>query len=247
METIANFSGGITSAIATKKALKDFPEMKIVFIDTGSHHPDMGRFINDCSSWFGKEIITLKSAYEDVFDCLRRNKFINSAYGSCCTKLLKTRVRQQYEYENQIDVYIWGFEYSQKEIKRAERIKGKYPEFKHIFPLIDKKITKENALCILEKAGIQKPKMYELGYQNNNCVGCVKGGMGYWNKIRVDFPEVFQEMAELEKEIGHSCLKHFNGYETDPLFLEDLPPTAGNFKKEIMPDCSVLCTQLSLI
>lgn len=31
--------------------------------------------------------------------------------------------------------------------------------------------------------------MYDLGYANNNCIGCVKGGIGYWNKIRIDFPE----------------------------------------------------------
>ncbi len=37
--------------------------------------------------------------------------------------------------------------------------------------------------------------MYDLGYPNNNCIGCVKGGMGYWNKIRKDFPEVFQKRA----------------------------------------------------
>ena len=32
-----------------------------------------------------------------------------------------------------------------------------------------------------------------MGYNNNNCIGCIKGGMGYWNKIRVDFPEVFEK------------------------------------------------------
>ena len=37
-----------------------------------------------------------------------------------------------------------------------------------------------------------RPLMYDLGYPNNNCIGCVKGGMGYWNHIRKDFPEVFE-------------------------------------------------------
>ena len=49
--------------------------------------------------------------------------------------------------------------------------------------------------------------MYKLGYNNNNCIGCVKGGIGYWNKIRVDFPAEFDRMAELERKIGHAVLK----------------------------------------
>ena len=58
---------------------------------------------------------------------------------------------------------------------------------------------------ISERLGIKRPIMYDLGYSNNNCIGCVKGGMGYWNKIREDFPEVFQARAKLEREIGRSC------------------------------------------
>ena len=75
--------------------------------------------------------------------------------------------------------------------------------------------------------------MYDLGYPNNNCIGCVKGGMGYWNKIRVDFPEVFKKRAELEREIGHSCL---NG-----VFLDELEPDRGNMNLEVFPDCSIMC------
>jgi len=52
---------------------------------------------------------------------------------------------------------------------------------------------------MVERAEIELPEMYKLGYEHNNCVGCVKGGMGYWNKIRVDFPLRFKEYADMEK------------------------------------------------
>ena len=42
--------------------------------------------------------------------------------------------------------------------------------------------------------------MYKLGYKNNNCIGCVKGQAGYWNKIRKDFPDVFDQMS---KDLGN--------------------------------------------
>ena len=75
--------------------------------------------------------------------------------------------------------------------------------------------------------------MYDLGYQNNNCIGCVKGGMGYWNKIRQDFPEVFEQMAKLEREVGHSCI---NG-----VYLDELDPCRGRMEDEIMQDCGIMC------
>ena len=79
--------------------------------------------------------------------------------------------------------------------------------------------------------------MYDLGYSNNNCVGCPKGGIGYWNKIRVDFPEVFELRAKREREIGHTCLKDKNG----PIYLDELDPNRGRMEDEIMEECSIFC------
>ena len=55
------------------------------------------------------------------------------------------------------------------------------------------------------------PKMYKLGYSHNNCVGCVKGGNGYWNRIRIDFPDVFKKMSKIERDIGVTILKYRSG------------------------------------
>ena len=49
--------------------------------------------------------------------------------------------------------------------------------------------------------------MYELGYNNNNCLGCFKGGMKYWRKIRKNFPDIFQKTAKLERFKASTCLK----------------------------------------
>ncbi|CAK7024888.1 MAG: hypothetical protein EUB_02291 [Eubacterium sp.] len=65
-----------------------------------------------------------------------------------------------------------------------------------------------------------------MGYPNNNCIGCVKGGMGYWNMIRKDFPEVFSRMAKLERDIRHSCIKN--------CFLDELEPNRGRKPKMIL-------------
>ena len=81
-------------------------------------------------------------------------------------------------------------------------------------------------------------KMYKLGYNNNNCIGCVKGGMGYWNKIRVDFPLHFDRMAKLERQIGYTCLH--NDKEGN-IYLDELDPKRGRMTKEVMPNCGLVC------
>ena len=81
--------------------------------------------------------------------------------------------------------------------------------------------------------GIELPEMYKLGYPNNNCIGCVKGGKGYWNKIRVDFPETFERMTKAERAAGYSCIKG--------TFLDELDPNAGRENKIVMPNCGLLC------
>lgn len=111
------------------------------------------------------------------------------------------------------------------------------PDFHHEFPLIDWNLTKEDAHGICVCLGIKRPAMYDIGYSNNNCIGCVKGGKGYWNQIRRDFPEVFADRAKMEREIGHSILHDKKGM----IFLDELDPNAGRMSEEIMEECSIAC------
>lgn len=149
---------------------------------------------------------------------------------------VKKRTRKQWEYENKdYDItYVWGFDCT--EVHRANRLKDTMIEFSHEFPLIENNISKAQAHGMCETLGVKRPVMYDLGYSNNNCIGCVKGGMGYWNKIRVDFPEVFERMAKLEREIGASCIKGN--------YLDELDPERGRMEKEIMPECGIACEML---
>ncbi len=233
MRILAWFFGGCTSAVACKLAIELYGKdnVEIVYIETGSHHPDHGRFLSDCESWYDKKILTIRSSkYSSVFDVIDKDAFINGPFGARCTKMLKQQVRLDYEkLHPEITHQVWGFEYSPREINRADRLRKKYMAHEHLTPLIDKKHTKRDALQVLEKIGMDLPAMYLLGYSNSNCVGCVKGGMAYWNKIRVDFPEVFAEMCRAERKINHSCLRG--------TFLDALDPSAGRGQKPLVSDC----------
>lgn len=230
-------SAGVSSFVAGY-LVKDTVD-KFIYIDIADQHPDSLRFITDCEKALGKPIEILRSEeYKRVGDVCRSFRFVNSAYGAKCTEILKKRVRKKWEYDHrEYDItYVWGMDLNEKH--RADRLVETMIEFHHEFPLIDKGLSKQDAHGILAQLGIKRPKMYDLGYSNNNCVGCVKGGKGYWNKIRVDFPDVFEDRARMEREIGHSILHDENG----SIYLDELDPNAGNMQSEILEDCSIFCS-----
>lgn len=228
-------SAGISSFIAGWLVRDSVDEW--IYIDVKDQHPDSIRFIHDCESLIGKEIQILRSEkYEDVADVVRKTGMINSPWGASCTGMLKKAVRKKWEQEQYSKgvsdfTYVWGMDFNER--NRKESIIKNFPEFSHEFPLIDKMLSKEDCHALANRIGLKRPLMYEMGYNNNNCIGCVKGGMGYWNRIRKDFPEVFESRAKLEREVGHSCL---NG-----TFLDELDPEAGRMSPEIMEDCSIMC------
>lgn len=231
--TIAWFSAGVTSTIACKLALKKYPDVQIFYIDTGSEHPDNERYLKDCEKWFGQEIeIRRNSKYTSAMDVWQKKRFINSPNGAPCTFELKKKVR--YAIEDELKIYdrqIFGFDNT--ELLRAKRFTEQNCTLKPEYPLIDADLSKRDCMAILLRIGIELPAMYRLGYHNNNCIGCCKGGMGYWNKIRYDFPDVFTKMARLERDIGHTCIKD--------TYLDQLDLHRGHYPQELEPECSIFC------
>jgi hypothetical protein len=237
MLIVSYFSAGVSSAVATKLAIDQIDRIFYTHID--DQHPDTMRFVTECEGWFGKPVEIWQSPYfKTVDEVCRYRKFLkNRNSGAPCTEKLKRDVRKQFEYDQKGNLRIvWGMDYTEKD--RAEKIRRYMPEHEHLFPLIDQKITKEQAHEIMTASGIKRPAMYDLGYHNNNCIGCIKGGMGYWNKIRVDFPDVFAARARLERYIGYSI--------TQGVFLDELRPEQGRHDPPITGDCGILCEIMAL-
>ena len=233
---IAWWSAGVTSAVATKLAIEEHGKENVrpIYFQIDSSHPDNIRFKAQCEEWYGKEIeVHQAPKYKDQFEVILGDKYVNGPGGARCTLVLKKRVRQKIEKDSYYNGQVFGFEYSKKEINRAIRFKEQYPSALPMFPLIEQKMTKQECLYFLEKQGTMRPTMYTLGYGNNNCIGCVKGGKGYWNKIRQDFPDHFDKMAKAERVVGNSCIRG--------VFLDELGVDEGRQQKMIMPDCGNFC------
>lgn len=233
MKVLNWFSCGAASAVAAKLSAGD-----VVYCDTGSEHPDNMRFLKDIESWLGQKITIMKNEkYKNIWDVFEKTKYLVGVNGARCTIELKKSIR--HKIEANYDIQIFG--YTVEEKNRAERLLEQNPEIKAKFPLIDNQLTKQDCLGLLAEAGIEIPTMYKLGYRNNNCIGCVKGGVGYWNKIRMDFPKVFWRMAKVERKLNVAINKKYIDKKRIRIFLDELPTNMGNYKTELDISCGVMC------
>jgi hypothetical protein len=231
------FSCGDASAVACALALKKYKadrEVVIARICINSEHPDNDRFADDCAEWFGSPIIELRSEkYVDTWDVWEDRKYIAGIAGAPCTNILKKEVRRAFQRHD--DLHIFG--YTAEECVRAERFKENNLELSVECPLIDARLTKPDCHALVRSADIQIPAMYVLGFDNNNCIGCPKGGAGYWNMIRKHFPEQFKRMCELSRRLGARLVKQ----DGKRVFLEELRPETGRQKDEPVISCSAFC------
>jgi len=237
------YSCGVTSAVAAKIAYDKFKDkypIEIVYCDTGSEHHSNDLFTKQVSQWIGKDIKILKSKiYMDIWEVFTKTRYLAGVNGARCTSELKKVVRR--DFEDVHDLQVFGFDNS--EAKRIERFGENNPEVNTYFPLMDESLSKQYCIDIITENNIDLPTMYKMGYKNNNCIGCVKGQMGYWNKIRVDFPAIFSRMAKVERELNVALCKTYAGDgKRKRVFLDELKPGQGKYESELETmKCGLVC------
>jgi hypothetical protein len=233
------FSCGAASAVATKLALSQYRDDEVVIarcrID--EEHQDNDRFAADCEKWFGRSITVLShprfgSSIENVF-AIRR--YMSGIHGAPCTYHLKKQVREAFE--RPADLHVFGYTCDKEDWTRWDAFLDAN-NIAAVAPLIERMLTHADTLAMIEDAGIVLPAMYKLGYQHNNCIGCVKAtGAGYWNKVRKDFPLVFQRRAEQSRELGCKLVK----LDDERIYLDELKPNTGRYNDEPEIQCGIFC------
>lgn len=243
---LAQFSCGAASAVATKLILAEYGDrVTIVNAYIEEEDPDNRRFAADCEKWFGRPIVNLRDVKYGasairVFETVG---YIKGPNGASCTARIKRGLLR--EFEKPGDVLVLG--YTAEEQWRLDDWLDNWPDRPIITPLIDRGLTKEDCKAMVMRAGIELPRMYRLGYDNANCIGCVKGGLGYFRAIREDFPEKFERLAQAEDKVasihGENAfiLRHRSGPLKGKRFpLRELP--AGPIHRgEPLPACGLFC------
>lgn len=244
---VCQFSCGAASAVATKIALAVYGADRCVILNAyiEEEHPDNRRFAAECEAWFGKPITNLRdtkynaSAIE-VFETVG---YIKGRYGAACTTRIKRGLLRTFEQPD--DTLVLG--YTAEEEDRYDEWIETWPDRKIVAPLIARGLFKEDCKAMVLRAGIRLPHMYELGYDNANCIACVKGGLGYFRAIREDFPEQFERLAQAEGKVAalHGENAYILRHRSGPLKGKRFPlrelPAGKAHRGEPLPSCGLFC------
>lgn len=243
METIAVwFSSGAASAVAAMQTLAQYGDtcnVRVLNNPVIEEDADNLRFLRDVEDWLGVEIETVKNhkypncSAVEVWD---KRGYMSGNAGAPCTLELKKMARQQFEMDNDIDWHILGF--TAEEDKRFCNFQER--ERRNTLPVLSEAgLSKAACYSKLVEAGIKPPRIYEMGYPNANCIGCVKAtSPTYWNHVRKMHPAVFEARAEQSRRIGAKLVR----YKGKRIYLDELPADAmGRPMKTLDFECGIFC------
>jgi hypothetical protein len=176
VRVISWFSCGAASAVATVLAAIKYGDIEAIYCRVVEEHEDNLRFLDDFTRVTGipVKVIMDEKHQGSIYEVFTKRKFIKGKEGAPCTMILKKDMRKAYQRPGDIQV----FGYTVEEQDRADRFIDGNNDVREDFILIDNGITKQDCYAHLTRLGLQLPAMYYLGYSNNNCIGCVKGGDG---------------------------------------------------------------------
>jgi hypothetical protein len=223
---------GVNSAVATLFALAENPDVIPVHCDLGdSVDADSRRFIDDLEGLYRKPIVRIRSSkYANVDEVFEKRKYMAGINGAICTSEMKVAPRLDFQLPS--DRHIWGYAADKTDKTRFAKMLKAYPELSQRSPLIELGVTKAESHEIIAALGVRRPRVYDLGMPNGNCLGCVKSqSPRYWSHCRKHFPEVFARRAEQSRRLGVRLVqikKHVR------IFIDEIPldyPTEikGNF------------------
>lgn len=239
------FSCGAASAVAAKLTLERYGDtcaVRVLNNPVIEEDEDNRRFLADVQDWLGVQIEDVRNSKypnasaEEVWD---RRGGMSFPHGAPCTFHLKKEARQQWENDNKPDWHVLGF--GAEEQDRHDMFT--LTERANVLPvLIDAGMTRQDCFEYVVNAGLKPPRIYDLGYPNANCIGCVKAtSPTYWNHVRKMHPEVFARRAEQSRRLGAKLARVNNAR----VYLDELPPTATRrpLASLKMPECGLFCEE----
>lgn len=214
MKQIVSFSGGIGSFCVLKRVLPRYSptDVIIVFMDTLFEDEDLYRFNNDVFAYVRKnypqvEIHILCDGRTPIDVSFQNHVVLNNRFPTC-SKVLKSSLFRHWLKENgmgQNDAVVHiGIDAG--ETRRCPAITANY---KHTvrYLLVEEGISDKSAmLAELSEWHIEIPRLYQLGFDHNNCGGrCFRGGIKHFERLREVMPERFYEFMEIERHLADNA------------------------------------------
>lgn len=243
MKHVVMFSGGVGSWAAAKRVAEaeGTDDLVLLFTDTKMEDQDLYRFLSEAADDVGgwlEEIAEGRDPWQIFFD----ERFLGNTRADPCSKILKRQLSRSW-IENRFEphevvVYV-GIDWT--ESHRFERARKAWKPFELRAPLCDPPLVEKSELLLdLRDAGIEPPRLYDLGFPHNNCGGfCIKAGQAHFANLLRHLPDRYayheRREQELSEHLGRkvTVLRDRRDGSTTPLSLREF---RERIEHDVQPD-----------
>lgn len=199
------FSGGVASYLTARRVIDVYGTRQtlLLFCDTHAEDEDAYRFLRDAAAQLDCKLLSIDDG-RTPWQAFADEHCIGSAFKSPCTRLLKRRVARRWLNENTnpntTTVYLGLAWY---ESDRVEKNRDAWLPWPTLFPMAHKPhLDRCEMLAMTKASGLRPPRLYELGFEHNNCGGaCVKAGKANWRLLLEKLPQRYAEQENCERSL----------------------------------------------
>jgi len=210
MNNIISLSGGKDSTAMLLMMLeKKIKVDHIVFFDTGWDFPGMIDHINKLEKYIGREIVRLKPKipFEKQF-----SKYGFSSFGRRWCTSSKTDTMKVFCNQHKPFTQWIGFSFD--EVRRIKKTIG------YCYPLVDWKMTEEDALKYCLNKGFNWGGLYEK-YKRVSCWNCPLQSLSDLKALWMYFPEYWKKLLEMQEQSKYKFRIDYTLEELDERFRRE--------------------------
>jgi hypothetical protein len=232
MKHVVMYSGGVGSWAAARRVVEQHgtEDVVLLFADTLMEDADLYRFLDEGAAFLGLTVERIADG-RDPWQIFFDTRFLGNTRADPCSRILKRDLMRKHieeHYDPAETVLYLGIDWT--ESHRLEGVQRRLDAWTVRAPMCEAPYRdKSMMLDDLTAAGIERPRLYRLGFPHNNCGGfCIKAGQAHFKLLLETMPDRFayheakeQDIrVELDKDIA--ILRDRRGGTTKPMTLAEL-------------------------
>lgn len=205
MTHIVAYSGGLSSFEVARVLVAEHgpDDVECVFTDTATEDEDLYRFLRETIDYLGCTLTHLADG-RNIWEVFMDAKFMGNSRIDPCSRVLKREMFRRYLDERYPDpeavTLYYGIQEHEKH--RITALTERWAPYRVEAPLIALGTTTEQMQVTLDAIGIELPRLYELGFEHNNCGGfCVKTGQRQMAHLLKVLPERYRWHEEQQEKL----------------------------------------------